>query len=385
MKKNVLLVEPGYQALYPPLALMKISTWHKRQGDNVDLIKHTPSQFQRGLFNKPINLNGEYNPYKKNYDIIYITTLFTYYFKEVVDTINFYKLSFPSATIKVGGILATLLPDLIEKETGIKPHIGLLDKNKRIEYCPPDYNLFPNIDYSISFTTRGCINNCSFCAVKTHEPDYIVKENWHEDINLLFDRIIFWDNNWFGSPNLEKDIQKLLELKKKGIRNIDFNQGLDCRLFNEDVAKAIKGIPIKPLRFAFDNNSENGHIQRAIKLAQKYGHKDIRVYVLYDSESKKDTPEYFYYRINEINKLGAFSYPMRFRPLKALNISQCHNFITNNWDRELLRALKLTLMFYYSKGMISDKRNSFLKIYGKNTTEFKDRLRVIYKKDKKRS
>jgi hypothetical protein len=383
-KKNILLVEPGYKAIYPPLGLMKISTYHKQKGDYVDFIKHTSIQMQNSLFEKEIDFDKSYNPYKKKYDIIYITTLFTYYYKEVVDAINFYKNKFPEAEIKVGGILASIMPKNIEKDTGIKPHVGLLNKDSKIEYCQPDYSLFPNIDYSITFTTRGCENNCAFCAVKIHEPKFFVRKNWEKDINLMHNRIVFWDNNWFCSPNIHKDIETIKGLKEKGITNIDFNQGLDCRLFTRKMAEAIKDLPISPLRFAFDNHSEDKHIQDAIKLAHEYGFKDVRVYVLYNFNSKNDTPEYFYYRINEVNKLGALSYPMRYRPLEAVNMHQCYNFISNNWTRELLRALKLTLMFYYSDGMISKKRESFLKIYGKNEQEFVKKLNKIYENDKKK-
>ena len=276
------------------------------------------------------------------------------------------------------------MPELIENKTGIIPHQGLLDKRSKIEYCPPDYSLYPNLDYSISFTSRGCKNDCKFCAVKKHEPHFFIKENWIEDINLFFNKIVFWDNNWFQSDNLESDIKNLLNLKNKGIKNIDFNQGLDCRLYDEDMAKALKDLPIRPLRFAFDNHSEEGYIQNAIKLARKYGHKDIRVYVLYNFDYDYDTPKYFYYRINEINRLGAFSYPMRYRPLNALTSQKCYSFISNSWDKEILRGLKLTLMFFYSKGMVSDKRNAFFKIYGKNEKEFLTKLRIIYENDKLR-
>jgi len=135
---------------------------------------------------------------------------------------------------------------------------------------------------------------------------------------------------------------------------------------------------IKPLRLAFDNHSEDTHIQESIKLAQKYGFNDIRVYVLYNSEDNNDTPEYFYYRINEINRLGALSYPMRFRPIDKLN----GQYISDKWDKKLLRALKLSLMFYYSKGMVRRNRMAFKQIYGQTPEEFKNKLYEIFEKDK---
>ena len=372
--KNVLLVEPAYNNFYPPLGLMKISTWHKKKGDDVMLIKDTPHNSTLDLFERNEKC---YKKLKEHYDIIYITSLFTYQALYVIESVKYYRNRFPKARIKVGGIMATLMPEYIKEKSGIEPHIGLL---RSAENCPPDYSWYPNLSYSISFTTRGCPRNCPFCAVRKHEPKFEVKENWPEDIDITKKGVIFWDNNWLASPHFEKDIKRLLKFQKIGITQIDFNQGLDCRLLDEDKVKLLSQIKIKPLRLAFDNGSEDGHIQKAIQLAQKYGFKDIRIYVLYNFKDGNDTPEYFYYRINEINKLGALAYPMRYRPLDSVN----RQYISDKWDKKLLRALKLSLMFYYTKGMINKKREAFKDIYGNNANEFKDKLYEIYQKDKMR-
>ncbi len=55
---------------------------------------------------------------------------------------------------------------------------------------------------------------------------------------------------------------------------------------------------------------------------------------------------------------------------------------TSAWNYALLRALKLSLLFYYRKGMITDTRKSFLSIYGKNQKQFVDKLYKIYEYDK---
>jgi hypothetical protein len=350
--KNILLVEPDYNSLYPPLGLMKISTWHKRRGNRVDFIG-----------GKILN--------KKRYDKIYITTLFTYFAKEVIETINFYKNFYPSADIKVGGIFATLMPDYIKKNTGITPHVGLL---KAVEGCAPDYTLFPSLKYSLTFTTRGCPRDCKYCAVQIHEPRFFARDKWERDVDITKNRIVFWDNNWFFSPNFLKDIDKLKKINKP----FDFNQGLDARLFTAEKAKLLASLKINPLRFAFDSVKEDGHVQRSIQMAQRLGIDDIRVYVLYNFE---DSPEEFYYKINEINKLGALSYPMRYRSIDATD----RHYIDKNWDKESLRALKLILTFYYSKGMIRKNREAFLKIFGNSPQNVRNKFYDIYKKDKEKS
>jgi len=372
--KDILLVEPAYNNPYPPLGLLKISTWHKRKGDTVQLVKDTPHNEAIDNFQKREKC---YKKLKENYDIIYVTSLFTYQAHYVVKSIEYYKKKFPKARIKVGGIMATLIPEYIKEKTNIQPHVGLL---RGAENCPPDYSLRPDLTYSISFTTRGCPKNCPFCAVKKHEPVFKVKKNWPQDIDITKRQIIFWDNNWLASPNFEKDVERLTKFRKVGITGIDFNQGLDCRLLDEEKIKLLNQVKIQPLRLAFDNCSEDGHIQKTIQLAQKYGFKDIRVYVLYNFDDNNDTPEYFYYRINEVNKLGALAYPMRFRALNSAN----GQYISSKWDNKLLRGLKLSLMFYYTKGMIRKNREVFKNFYGNNAKKFKRKLYEIYEDDKLR-
>jgi hypothetical protein len=362
MKQRILLVEPDYGNTYPPLGLMKISTWHKDKGDFVDFLK-LPAQ------GTPFLANGK--PLEDGYDLIYITSLFTYHASEVIQAIQYCQARYPHAEMKVGGIMATLLPNYIKEKTGIAPHEGLLPA---AEDCKPDYSLFPELRCSITFTTRGCKRACEFCAVRKHEPRFIVKDNWENDIDLTKNLIIFWDNNWFFSPNFFKDIEKLKKLNMP----FDFNQGLDCRLFDSEKAKALSQTRIRHLRFAFDNHSEEGHIQDAVKLAKKHGFKDIRVYGLYNSPDEDDTPEYFFYRINELNKLGALSYPMRFRPVDSTN----GRYISPKWNPVLLRGLKLTLMFYYTKGMITRSREAFMRIYGSNEMQFKEKFYTIYQYDR---
>ena len=361
-KKSILLVDPAYKSYYPPLGLMKISSWLKKKGHSVDFVKD-------GDVN---NFYGYKRPNLSDYyDEIYITTLFTYNATEAMNSINWYKFQYPKSQIKVGGIFATLLPGVIEKETGIIPHKGLL---RGAEQSSPDYSLFPQLNCSISFTSRGCTRNCKFCAVKLHEPCFFVKEDWKKDIDLTKKSIIFWDNNWFLSPNFEKDVKTLIKLDKP----FDFNQGLDCRLFDKRKADLLATTKIHPLRFAFDNHSEEKHIKKAIKLAQKVGLRDIRTYVLYNSNDKSDTPEYFFERINQLNRLGVLSYPMRYRAIDDIK----NHYISPMWDTKILRAVKLTLMFYYSLGMIRKNRVAFKKIFGNTPKEFKNKMYEIYEYDK---
>jgi hypothetical protein len=350
-----LLVEPVAKTPYPPLGLMKISSMLK------DRYKSCEVNTQIGT----ASISKLGSP-----DKIFITSLFTWDWKHLTDTINFYKWDFPDSEIEVGGIAASLLSDDVFSLTGVKPHSGL---HKDAEFYPPDYSVMfgRQNGASLTFMSRGCIKNCKFCSVRDIEPEYFVKEDWEKDIMPDYPRVVFWDNNFLASPNFEKDCERILALGKK----VDFNQGLDARLLNGEKASRLFRVDLDPIRFAFDDVSYEADVLRAIRLARKHSTKEIMVYVLYNFQ---DTPQSLYYRINLLNKEGVLSFPMEYRPPTR---SQS-KLPGPHWNTFLLRAFKLTLLFYYRKGMITKSRDSFLSIYGGSEQEFVSRLYEIYSYDK---
>lgn len=214
---RVLLVEPNYKNKYPPMSLMKISTYHKRIGDEVHFVKGTNPSIDAEMW-----------------DRIYITTLFTFDFAISVKTINHYmRLANDIDSLYVGGIMASLMPDKIVDATGIKrSHIltGLFtntslvgdNNNINVDQLPLDYDILEEIDYKypagdnyFAYTTRGCPNHCSFCAVPILEPNFRVTNNIIEQINTL-DRkygpkqhLLLLDNNVLNTPNLKALVDDL--------------------------------------------------------------------------------------------------------------------------------------------------------------------------------
>ena len=360
--KRVLLIEPAYKVKYPPLGLMKISTYHKRRGDEVVFYRGTRAAVR-----------------DQKWDTIYITTLFTYQWNAVVRTIEFYQRSKHTCNIKVGGILASLLSEDIEKETGIKPHVGLWEEVDRL---PPDYKLFEGVyeyrvnDASIGYTTRGCIRRCPFCAVPQLEPEFIPYIPLKGQIDPSKKDLLLLDNNVLASPELPKIIAEIKELgfykgaKFNGkLRYVDFNQGVDARLLTEDKMELLSQIAIFPLRIAFDDIRMKKLYIEKVRLAKKYGIKRLSNFILYNFY---DTPEDFYERLRiniELNEeLGSsiFSFPMRFIPLDAKR----RGYVDNpHWTKKQLRGVQCIL--HATHGVVGPRKEFFEKAFGRDADEFK--------------
>lgn len=208
---RVLLVEPNYKNKYPPMGLMKISTYHKMLGDEVRFVKG---------FDPEVD--------KEVWDRIYVTTLFTFDFDTDVQTINHYKLLVNDINdLYVGGIMASLMPDKIVASTGIeRSHIltGLFtdtsvvgdDNNINVDELPLDYDILEQIDYRypagdnyFAYTTRGCPNHCSFCAVPILEPNFRVTNNIIDQIKTIDEKygpkqhLLLLDNNVLNAVDLK--------------------------------------------------------------------------------------------------------------------------------------------------------------------------------------
>lgn len=331
--RNILLIEPNYKNKYPPIGLMKIASYHRMIGDNVkfykgdlkdfvvdqlyqeclkklykidssirwsllvtsikqfiktkrkDFIEQLPlekSPYQLLIFNCLSDYSDQYKKklWEKNpkWDRVYVTTLFTFYWKITIQTIEFAKkLVKQHDELLVGGIMASLLHKEIEEATGIKTHQGLLDKpglldpgNPKakkiiIDDLPLDYSILDEIDYEyptksayFTFMTKGCTRKCAFCSVPILEPTYkpkidtadkffSIKEKFGEQQNLLL-----MDNNVLASP---KFLEIIDEIKEMGFVNgatyIEPNQ-LD--------------IAVKNLQNKNENNNDYAYTRRIYRL-----------------------------------------------------------------------------------------------------------------------
>lgn len=353
---RIALVNTNKSSKLYPIALLKIGAYLKDKGN--DCI----------LFDNKL-------PAKDEFDEIWLTTLFTF---DIPYSKGFVKEAKNRCkTVYVGGVAASLLPKEFERYD-VNVHIGLMPE---VEKYSPDYSLLnENPEYSISYLSRGCIRKCEFCMVPKLEGKLTSRENWINDLNKST-KVLFYDNNWLAVPKtkFKEDCELLHKLvRAKRITNIDFNQGLDCRLMTEEKADILKGLPIKPIRFAFDGMHEDGYYQKAVEMMAKRGYKNFITYVLYNFTDK---PDDFYYRLKESVRLSdkfrmsVDSFPMRYQPI--LDINNKRNYSGINWAEKqksnfvLIRAQhSFAGQITCSGGHFDKKMDEFEYWFGKDDKEF---------------
>ena len=377
--RKILLVEPGYRNKYPPLGLMKISAYHKRLGDSVTFVKGRRPDLRAA-----------------KWDRVYIATLFTFFWRETVDTIKYYGRSVASPSdVFVGGILATLLADELKKNFpvtvvgGLLDRPGVLDGRSRVivDHLIPDYNILDDTDYEygvsdayIGYATRGCPNACPFCAVKTLEPsfvDYMPLRHQVRGIEAVYGPkrdLLLLDNNVLASKQLDRIVADIRDLGfetgarfQARQRQVDFNQGIDVRRLTKTKMRLLSTIALKPMRLAFDDSRLEARYRRCMRLAADCGILKHSTYVLYNYQ---DTPADFYARLRvsiELNEeLGTkiSSFPMRFIPLTEKR----RGHVGPNWSKRLLRGLQCILLA--TRGMVTPRREFFNAAFGRNAEGF---------------
>jgi len=312
LPKNILLVEPNYYTRFPPVGLLKLSSYHKKMGDYTELIK------------------GQGHP-KKPPDVIYVTSLFTWAWEPVWDAVKYYKANFPSAKIILGGLYASLLPEHAALSGADEIHKGIVEE---VEDLIPDYTLVPDWNGSIIFSSRGCNMNCGFCAVPILEGKLkCTKKSIKHLVWPGHTRIIFFDNNLLQNPHWRDIFDELEDLKM----SVDFNQGLDARLITDEVAERMANLKIDSwIRLAYDARDRGKYVKRAIDNLSAVGIRKRRIMV-YTLFNYNDTPSDFFERVKEILNWGVVCYPMRYEPIFALKKNE---YISPNWSKERLGAVQ---------------------------------------------
>lgn len=245
----------------PNVAIMKISTYHKQKGDDVDW----------------------YNPIVDymDTDILYHSRIFNF-----TPPYEYYPIDCKIIKGGSGFDIYSKLPDEIENIKEL------------------DYSLYPNDNYSVLFLSRGCIRNCPFCIVRKKEG--LIHKVEPTSLNPKGKYIELMDNNFFAC----KEWRENIELLKSYNQPLDFNQGIDLRLLNEEHCKALSELKIKTIHCAWDNYEDKDSILPKIELLTKYIKPyKIMVYVLVGF-ANKEIVETDIERVLTLKQLGVLPFAM---------------------------------------------------------------------------
>ncbi len=408
--KRILLVEPGYKNKYPPLGLMKIAQYHgaSGRGDHVTFVKGCEKS-AKGVF----------------WDRVYITTLFSFEYQKIAETID-YAIDIvhgQTQRIFVGGIAASLMHERFLAEPrwrGIRFIKGLLNKppaeallldgfdgdfyaddleSTPIEDLVPDYGILDHVEYRyavhdayFAYASRGCIRKCHFCGVpklEGEQRDATPLTAYVKDVKRLYGEkrdLILMDNNVVASPTFKEIIAEIRDLgftpgaklrrtgeRTASARRVDFNQGVDARILAKDpmYMRELSSICLSPLRIAFDHLGLKDPYEKSVRFAHEFGLNDLSNYMLYNfHDSPADLYERMHLnvRLNEELGIRIYSFPMRFQPTALPDRSH----VGPKWNRYFLRSFQLVLQATH--GVVSGEPKFYRAAFGATQDQFEDIL-----------
>ena len=264
---------------FPNLPLMKISAWHKAQGDTVEW----------------------YEPmFSGHMDKVYMSKVFSF-------TSDYLYYIDADEVVKGGSGYCISLVD--EKEEFDKSkHFDLPDE---IEHIYPDYSIYydkiPEVrDTAYGFLTRGCPCDCDFCHVAQKEGKCAVKaanlsEFWNGQKN-----IVLLDPNITACRDWKELFQQLIDSKAW----VDFSQGLRIHMMTEEKAEMLKQMKIKQVHFAWDKYEDKDIVVPKFKQFKEITQWDKRKLSIYVLTNFNTTHEQDLERIYTLRELGYWPYVM---------------------------------------------------------------------------
>ncbi len=268
----------------PNLALMRLSSWHRAQGDTVNVTR----QIERDLF-------------EPDYGAVYGSSIFSF----SADRVERFKTAWPNAIVGGTGVIGG---------PSVEDIIG--------EWNSVDYTGW-DFDASIGFTQRGCRLKCKFCVVPGKEgknrSEATIADIWRGDPHPR--KLHLLDNDFFGNPEWRSRIEEI----RAGKFKVCLSQGINVRLINEEAAAALATIEYRNTKFnerklytAWDNLKDEGVFFKGVDTLERAGipPKHLMAYMLIGYDPL-ETWERIWRRFHRMVERGISPYPMVYNRKRA--------------------------------------------------------------------
>lgn len=273
----------------PNYALMKISSYYKQLGEQVEFVKADTG--------------------KKTYEKVYASAILESSRGKCEKLLEYY-----GDRLELGGTgwdkKKDLLPEIdcmkpdydLYKAEDIYPRLsGIMTAKRKKEKAEQI------VKAGIGFTSRGCVNNCSFCFVPEKEGAFRQDSEIRDLINPRSNILILHDNNITADPFC---IDKLHEIRDRKLI-VDINQGCDIRLMTPEIAQALKEVHhLRALHYSWDLMGAEKNILSGIDILKNYI--PVAKHMCFCLVGFNTSFEEDMYRVHKLVEKGVRPYIMRY-------------------------------------------------------------------------
>lgn len=266
-------------------------------------------------------------------DKVLISTGMTYWYKTVLEVIDIVRESFGDIDVEIGGISATLIPEVFEK-TGVSVQKGRKDIDPDISGTDNKY--INDLKFFPANLVEGCPNKCTYCSSSVFYPEmrfYNIDEQveklkkWSRETGLndvaFYDDALLLGNGRYLKAFLDKlDPQQF---------RFHTPNGLHLREVDEELCSYFARYRFDQLRFGFetaftryDDKTSLPQLRKVVKMLHENGFSRERIGVYLLCALPYQTIEEVEQTIEIVAETGARPYLSELSPVPGTSVYEEH-------------------------------------------------------------